>query len=196
MPERTIFISGNLHEFSFAPRHHNFLVNISKQFLLKIFVFHRSCTGANQMTSNTKNSLDSRRGCRARINFNSELRKQREPAAIDSPVLQWVNLIIANQLFDWLFSFFLWRCQYARYGHRLIGFQRTNRPKFIIQLPALIWVRDFPTDRTGAFPNELLTELFGIRAGFSESEKVRGSSGVDLYVLYKLDLANLPVFFC
>ena len=71
---------------------------LTLQTVLKIFVFHRSCTGANQMTSNTKNSLDSRRGCRARMNFNCELRKQRQPAAIDSPVFQWFNLIIANQL--------------------------------------------------------------------------------------------------
>ena len=124
----------------------------------------------------TLKTLDSRRGCRARINFNSELKKQREPAAIDSPVLQLVNLIIANQLFDWLFSFFLWRCQYARSGFRLIGFQRTNRLKFIIQSPALIWDRDFPTDRTGTFPTELRTkttlpnELLGIF-------RIRKSSG-------------------
>ena len=57
MPEQTTFISGNLHEFSFPPRHQNFLVNVTKPFLLKIFVFHRSCTDANQMTSHTENSF-------------------------------------------------------------------------------------------------------------------------------------------
>ena len=119
----------------------------------------------------TLKTLDSRRGCRARITFNSELRKRRKSAAIDSSVLQWVNLTIANQLFDWLFSFFSWRCQYARCGCHLIGFQRTNRLKFIIQSPALIWVWDFrPTERVHSRTNsERTPELFGIRSGFSES---------------------------